>query len=85
MAIDTANKRFSLLGLANPGRLLMPEPDGSLDTAEDRRHMAYMYRVDLQTALGYLTAAGVQVPPLLDADGQAPALLDANGDIKPEN
>lgn len=43
MAVDTRNKRFSLIGLAAPMLLVLPLADGSFDTVADRQHLAYMY------------------------------------------
>lgn len=42
MAIDTRNKRASLLGLALALRLVPPAPDAALDIG-DRAHLAYLY------------------------------------------
>lgn len=43
MAIDTAAKRFSCIGLGGMPWHLNPIPDGSLATGADRAHMAYLY------------------------------------------
>jgi hypothetical protein len=43
MAVDTRDKRFSMLGFANPFRLVLPNPDGTIDQA-DRQQFAYLYR-----------------------------------------
>ena len=40
MAVDTRDKRSSVLGIASP---LFPNPDGSLATAADRLHMGWCY------------------------------------------
>lgn len=42
MAIDTANKRASAIGVGSPFRVL-PTPSGSIG-AEDRLHLAFLYR-----------------------------------------
>ena len=42
MAIDTAAKRMSLIGLALPVPRLLPAPDGEIDTS-DRKALAYLY------------------------------------------
>jgi len=43
MAIDTADKRMSLLGLALPVPMVAPAPDGSIDL-EDRLQWLWLYR-----------------------------------------
>ena len=42
MAVDTANKRYSMLGLGLDFMRLRPVPDGSVDTA-DRLHFLPLY------------------------------------------
>lgn len=42
MAVDTRNKRASVLGIGLAFRLVLPAPDASVDTA-DRAHVAYSY------------------------------------------
>lgn len=42
MAVDTRNKRFSLLGLAVPILLVLPAPDAAINQA-DRQQLAYCY------------------------------------------
>lgn len=44
MAIDTADKRASCYMIALPFGRVFPAPDGSLNTANDRSHMSYLYR-----------------------------------------
>ena len=43
MAVDTANKRFSIVHFGCPWRGILPIPDGSLD-AGDRIELEYLYR-----------------------------------------
>jgi hypothetical protein len=43
MAIDTANKRASVIGFALAFRLVAPTPDGSLASAADREQLAQSY------------------------------------------
>lgn len=43
MAVDTRDKRFSMLGLGMPPRLVLPNPNGSIDQG-DRQQFAYSYR-----------------------------------------
>ena len=44
MAVDTRNKRFSMLGLAQARMVpyVLPNPDGSFST-QDRAQLAFMY------------------------------------------
>ena len=44
MAVDTRNKRFSLLGFAQARGmpLVFPNPDGTLNS-DDRAHFVYLY------------------------------------------
>lgn len=42
MAVDTANKRYSVIGLGIPVPSLLPVPDGSI-TDEDKLHLIYLY------------------------------------------
>ena len=43
MAIDTANKRRSVLANTLPFLVVLPEDDGSMDQG-DRQHVAFLYR-----------------------------------------
>jgi len=55
MAVDTASKRYSIVGLGIPWRGLMPEPDGTIGTA-DRAHFLTLYAgiaLDLPSAVIY--------------------------------
>ena len=42
MAVDSRNKRASVLGFGLAALLVMPAPDGTIDQA-DRQHVAYSY------------------------------------------
>lgn len=42
MAVDTAAKRYSLVGLAAPVPSLLPIPDGTVEAA-DRAHLLWLY------------------------------------------
>lgn len=42
MAIDTRSRRASVLGVATPWLLVLPEPDNTVGS-EDRQHVAYAY------------------------------------------
>lgn len=46
MAIDTRDKRFSLLGLgqAHGSPWVLPNPTGAFETAPDRAQLVYLYR-----------------------------------------
>ena len=43
MAIDTRNKRASVVGFMRPWSPVWPNPDGSLASVADRQQMAYAY------------------------------------------
>lgn len=43
MAIDTADKRYSLIGAASKMARVFPVPDGSYANAQDRAHLAWLY------------------------------------------
>lgn len=43
MAIDSRNKRASCLGVALAGRMVFPNPDGSIAALADRQQVAYAY------------------------------------------
>lgn len=43
MAVDTANKRRSLMVLALPCGRVMPTLDGGFSTAAERAQLAYLY------------------------------------------
>ena len=44
MAIDTRNKRQSVISAFNPSIFAAPVPDGSLNNAADRQHVLWAYR-----------------------------------------
>ncbi len=43
MAVDTRDKRFSMLSMARPFVPTLPNPDGAFSTARDRAQLAWMY------------------------------------------
>ncbi len=43
MAVDTRNRRASVLGVGQPFAVVFPNPDESLDNAGDRQQIAYSY------------------------------------------
>jgi len=43
MAVDTRNKRASVLSYSRPMGRVWPNPDGSLANQADRQHMGYIY------------------------------------------
>lgn len=53
MAVDTANKRFSLIGFGSPVPRMLPIPDGAFNAA-DRAMLLYLY---------HGLALGAVVPP----------------------
>lgn len=46
MALDSRNKRASIISLGRPFTPTLPQPDGSLATSQDRKHLVYRYRGD---------------------------------------
>jgi hypothetical protein len=44
MALDTADKRSSAIGIARQTRAVFPTPDGAALTQADRQQSAYTYR-----------------------------------------
>lgn len=65
--IDTADKRASVLGVANPTRVVLPTPDGAIDLTEDRAQVAYCYRMEAAVApepgAGGVGSGGFVEPP----------------------
>ena len=43
MAVDTRDKRFSLISFAQPILWFSPDPDGSFATTADRAQLDYLY------------------------------------------
>ena len=43
MAVDTRDKRFSLVSFAQPHKWFAPNPDGSFATTADRAQLTYLY------------------------------------------
>lgn len=43
MPIDSANKRYSLIGLLSPTRRMLPVPDGGFAAQGDRQELEYLY------------------------------------------
>ena len=43
MAIDSPDKRYSLIGLMNPWKRMLPVPDGGFTTQSDRQELIYLY------------------------------------------
>lgn len=57
MAVDTRNRRASVLGLALAARLVLPAPDGAIGQA-DRQHQAQAYSgISAAAAVAVSTAA----------------------------
>ncbi len=42
MAVDSRDKRFSMMGLAQPVPSVLPNPDGTVGT-QDRAFLAFLY------------------------------------------
>ena len=43
MAVDTRNKRFSLISFAQPIMWIAPDPDGDITSVFDRAQLEYLY------------------------------------------
>lgn len=43
MAVDTAAKRYSMIGFLQPLKRMLPIPDGGFSTQEDRQQLEYLY------------------------------------------
>jgi hypothetical protein len=43
MAVDTRNKRASVIGIALAAISVFPNPDGAIDTGAERQQTAYCY------------------------------------------
>ena len=89
MAVDTRNKRASVLGLAMAVTLVLPAPDGALD-AEDRQQVALSYAslaaAAVAPGVGYVVSVRqvIEVPPVL-ARGvlvAAPARVSGLGTVE---
>lgn len=50
MAVDTRNKRMSMLALSLPRGRVLPNPDGGFTTAPDRRQLEYLYAFTVASA-----------------------------------
>ncbi len=81
MAIDSENKRRSVLGAMGPFAIVGPRPDGNLDES-DRKHVAGIYRGQLvaQAVFSLLAPAGVSVLFLM-ADTTGRVLTEIKPDI----
>ena len=44
MAVDTRDRRFSMIGLAVPYNRVLPNPDSDFTLVNDRIHLEYLYR-----------------------------------------
>lgn len=49
MAVDTRNRRMSLIGLGSPVPRVLPHPDGAFDTANDRYMLVFLYPIFADT------------------------------------
>lgn len=61
MAVDTRNRRFSMLGLAFPSRAVLPDPDGSFERV-DRLQLSYRYPLVTVGGFMCIPAGMVYVP-----------------------
>lgn len=44
MAVDTRDKRFSVISMGRPWTPTLPNPDGGFAIQGDRQHIVYLYR-----------------------------------------
>jgi len=51
VAIDTRDKRFSLVGFGSPVPRILPNPDASFANANDRAMLEYLYHGTLTAAV----------------------------------
>ena len=68
--MDTRNKRASLIGLGGPFNRLRPAPDGSLTSAEDRRHLLALYAAVLTPVVVSVVGPAYQI--FYRTDAQVP-------------
>jgi hypothetical protein len=66
VAINTRNRRFSLVGMARPWMAVLPNPDGPVDQP-DRQHFEYCYPGITFSAGIELGAAGIGATWVLSA------------------
>lgn len=72
MAVDSRNKRMSLVGFGLPVPRVLPNPDGSLSDGADRGMLLYLYHgIALETTA---------LVPILEAD--VAIRLTATGDTE---
>lgn len=74
MAVDTANKRASLMSLGRPFVPRLPRPDGGFTTAGDRAQLEYRYTGIVQASEG-----GALYKPCHQRSGKHP--LAAQSDV----
>lgn len=71
MAIDTQEKRLSLIGYGLPWRITLPYPDGGLDQG-DRQHLLGLYAGILASSL---TTGGERVWCAIAGAGHSPGMV----------
>lgn len=49
MAVDSRNRRMSLIGLGSPVPRVLPHPDGAFSTANDRYMLVFLYPIFTDT------------------------------------
>lgn len=83
MAIDSENKRRSVLGYGGPAGMMPPRPDGSLANEIDRRHVGGLYAGQLVAlvVLASLAPAGVSIEVLV-ADQSGRILTSLRPDVQ---
>jgi len=45
MAVDTRDKRMAMIGLGSPVPRVLPNPDGSFNSADDRYMLLFLYPI----------------------------------------
>ena len=80
MAVDSRNKRMSLIGLALPVPMLLPDPDGTIASIDRLQLLAcYASRTSFQTSIAAFVS-DIDVSNKIMWDGFA--LTDSLGNIK---
>lgn len=67
MAVDTRNKRFSMIVIGSWKGRVLPNPDGGFSTALDRIQVALNYALGAAASTSVLTLVGRYQPTLTPA------------------
>lgn len=77
MAVDTRDKRMSLVNLALPKGRVLPNPVGGFTMAAQRTHLAYLYALAASSVVaipGVLRFVGSYIPTLTATAQYQPTL-----------